>query len=302
MKPVVFGPHTEDFSNICRALQNAGGAFRVHSAEALEDALARLLEDPLAAERMGRRARRVVETNRGAAARNVDGIADMIVAAIAAEDAEYNHMPDYQIRIDEERAMHWLEHGGRLRRATRGIYLSALRSLSFNRVLSARVTDGSWQRLLDGEISFFVGIFVLLLSIGTAIFGVWLAKREVDTVVLYADDTPEGDPTPVDDVDVHVLAALDDPSQRLVLGLFLANGVPDAGDHRGRDERPEGEGRQPKSKPFHPDLLFWVCLLMEMRFLRSQMHFTKKAVVFYFALNIKQYLYLYRLCKTAPKS
>jgi tRNA pseudouridine13 synthase len=52
-----------------------------------------------------------------------------------------------------ERAMHWLEHGGRLRRATRGIYLSALRSLSFNRVLSARVTDGSWQRLLDGEIA-----------------------------------------------------------------------------------------------------------------------------------------------------
>jgi tRNA pseudouridine13 synthase len=49
--------------------------------------------------------------------------------------------------------MHWLEHGGRLRRATRGIYLSALRSLSFNRVLSARVTDGSWQRLLDGEIA-----------------------------------------------------------------------------------------------------------------------------------------------------
>jgi len=52
-----------------------------------------------------------------------------------------------------ERAMHWLEHGGRIRRPTRGIYLSALRSLLFNRVLSARVADGSWGRLLDGDIA-----------------------------------------------------------------------------------------------------------------------------------------------------
>lgn len=52
-----------------------------------------------------------------------------------------------------ERAMHWLEHGGRIRRPTRGIYLSALRSLLFNRVLSARVVDGSWDRLLDGDIA-----------------------------------------------------------------------------------------------------------------------------------------------------
>ena len=51
-----------------------------------------------------------------------------------------------------ERAVHWLEHGGRIRKPTRGIYLSALRSLLFNRVLSARVADGSWNRLLDGEV------------------------------------------------------------------------------------------------------------------------------------------------------
>ncbi len=84
-KPVVFGPHTEDFSDICRALQTEGGAFCVHSAEALENTLARLLKDPLAAERAGRRARRVVEANRGAAARNVDGIADMLAGASPGE-------------------------------------------------------------------------------------------------------------------------------------------------------------------------------------------------------------------------
>lgn len=52
-----------------------------------------------------------------------------------------------------ERAVQWLELGGRIRRPTRGIYLSALRSLLFNRVLSARVADGSWDRLLDGDIA-----------------------------------------------------------------------------------------------------------------------------------------------------
>ncbi|MEJ2383909.1 MAG: tRNA pseudouridine(13) synthase TruD [Xanthomonadales bacterium] len=51
------------------------------------------------------------------------------------------------------RALHWLEHGGRIRKPLRGIYLSALRSLLFNRVLSARVADGTWDRLLDGDIA-----------------------------------------------------------------------------------------------------------------------------------------------------
>jgi 3-deoxy-D-manno-octulosonic-acid transferase len=80
-KPVVFGPHTEDFSEICRQLQDAGGAFRIHSVDALENTLALLLEDPSVAGRAGRRAFGVVEANRGATARNVDGIARMLAAA-----------------------------------------------------------------------------------------------------------------------------------------------------------------------------------------------------------------------------
>jgi tRNA pseudouridine13 synthase len=56
-----------------------------------------------------------------------------------------------------ERALRWLAHGGRVRKATRGIYLSALRSLLFNRVLAARVMDGSWDRLLDGEVAQLAG-------------------------------------------------------------------------------------------------------------------------------------------------
>lgn len=41
--------------------------------------------------------------------------------------------------------------GARLSRNRRGFALSAARSLLFNAVLDARVRDGSWQRLLDGE-------------------------------------------------------------------------------------------------------------------------------------------------------
>lgn len=41
---------------------------------------------------------------------------------------------------------------GRLPRAKRGIYLSAARSLLFNRVLARRVAEATWDRALDGEI------------------------------------------------------------------------------------------------------------------------------------------------------
>ena len=50
-----------------------------------------------------------------------------------------------------ERARHWLLNGGRIRRNQRGIYFSSARSLLFNNVLSARIEQGNWNRLLDGE-------------------------------------------------------------------------------------------------------------------------------------------------------
>jgi len=56
-----------------------------------------------------------------------------------------------------ERAVHWLQHGGRLPRARRSIYLSALRSFLFNQVLATRVNDGSWNSLLAGELAMLDG-------------------------------------------------------------------------------------------------------------------------------------------------
>lgn len=52
-----------------------------------------------------------------------------------------------------ERARHWLLSGGRVRKPQRGILMSAARSFLFNQVLSARVVQGNWNRLLDGELA-----------------------------------------------------------------------------------------------------------------------------------------------------
>jgi tRNA pseudouridine13 synthase len=50
------------------------------------------------------------------------------------------------------KGVHWLFEGGRLPRAKRSIYLSAVRSFMFNHVLARRLEQGNWDRLLDGEV------------------------------------------------------------------------------------------------------------------------------------------------------
>ena len=51
------------------------------------------------------------------------------------------------------RGSHWLEHGGRLPRHKKSIYISSVRSFLFNEVLSRRVDEGLWNQLLDGDIA-----------------------------------------------------------------------------------------------------------------------------------------------------
>jgi len=51
------------------------------------------------------------------------------------------------------RGAHWLEHGGRLPRNKKSIYISAVRSYLFNEVLSRRVEDLCWNQLMDGDIA-----------------------------------------------------------------------------------------------------------------------------------------------------
>jgi tRNA pseudouridine13 synthase len=63
-----------------------------------------------------------------------------------------------------ERAVNWLAKGDRIPRAKRSIYLSALRSFMFNQVLAERVRQGSWNRLLDGELCMLDGSHSIFLA------------------------------------------------------------------------------------------------------------------------------------------
>jgi tRNA pseudouridine13 synthase len=49
----------------------------------------------------------------------------------------------------------WFREGREPGRRDRGMYLSAARSYLFNRLLAARVGDGTWDRLLPGELAVF---------------------------------------------------------------------------------------------------------------------------------------------------
>jgi 3-deoxy-D-manno-octulosonic-acid transferase len=65
-KPIVFGPHMENFREISEALVSAGAAVRLDDEGQLETVLLDLLGDPVRRARLGAAARALVEANRGA--------------------------------------------------------------------------------------------------------------------------------------------------------------------------------------------------------------------------------------------
>ncbi len=65
-KPILFGPHMENFSSAARALAEAGAGFVARDAEELATLVLRLAGDPAARRVASAIARRVIETNRGA--------------------------------------------------------------------------------------------------------------------------------------------------------------------------------------------------------------------------------------------
>ncbi len=71
-RPVLFGPHMENFRDIAPQLVGAGGARQVADEAELEQALDELLGDPARREAMGAKARGVVESNRGVVDRTVE--------------------------------------------------------------------------------------------------------------------------------------------------------------------------------------------------------------------------------------
>ncbi len=75
-KPMVFGPHMQNFEAIAQALLARGGAVQVQSAAELETALADLLAHEARAAELGRNALRVVRENLGAIERTVEMIVE----------------------------------------------------------------------------------------------------------------------------------------------------------------------------------------------------------------------------------
>ncbi len=68
-RPVMFGPHMENFPDLTAALLASGGAVQIRDQTDLEAECARLLADPEARSRMAASGRRQLEAHRGAARR-----------------------------------------------------------------------------------------------------------------------------------------------------------------------------------------------------------------------------------------
>jgi len=73
-KPVLVGPHNENFAEPVRIRTGAGGCFVAGDIAALEAEIDRLLGDAAARGTMGRRARETVLGQRGATARIVERV------------------------------------------------------------------------------------------------------------------------------------------------------------------------------------------------------------------------------------
>jgi 3-deoxy-D-manno-octulosonic-acid transferase len=76
-KPIIFGPHMQNFKEIAEAFVANGAAVQVQSDRDLENALLALLTDPVRRARLGAAARALVEANRGAKDKTLAVIADL---------------------------------------------------------------------------------------------------------------------------------------------------------------------------------------------------------------------------------
>jgi 3-deoxy-D-manno-octulosonic-acid transferase len=75
---ISFGPNTRNFADIAQRLLDADGAVRVGGAIELQEFVRRCLTDVPAADALGRSAKKVVQSHRGATARTLGSISDLI--------------------------------------------------------------------------------------------------------------------------------------------------------------------------------------------------------------------------------
>ncbi len=77
-KPVVFGPHMQNFGEIAETFLTNGAAIQVRTAGELEEDVLSLIGDPVRRARVGAAARALVESNRGARDRTLVVIRDLL--------------------------------------------------------------------------------------------------------------------------------------------------------------------------------------------------------------------------------
>jgi 3-deoxy-D-manno-octulosonic-acid transferase len=77
-KPIVFGPHMQNFAEIARTFLDNGAAIEVRSDRELEAVLLELLGDPVRRASLGAAARALVEANRGARGKSLSVLAELL--------------------------------------------------------------------------------------------------------------------------------------------------------------------------------------------------------------------------------
>jgi 3-deoxy-D-manno-octulosonic-acid transferase len=77
-KPIVFGPHMENFFEIADAFVTNGGGVQIAGESELEEAFISLMGDPVRRARLGAAARALVEANRGAKEKSVSVLAGLL--------------------------------------------------------------------------------------------------------------------------------------------------------------------------------------------------------------------------------
>lgn len=77
-KPIVFGPYMQNFAEIARTFLDNGAAIQLRSGRELEPVLVELLADPVRRASLGAAARALVEANRGARAKSLGAIAQLM--------------------------------------------------------------------------------------------------------------------------------------------------------------------------------------------------------------------------------
>ena len=86
-KPIVFGAHMQNFSEIADAFLGNGAAVQVRTERELEEAILALMSDPVRRARLGAAARALVDANRGAKDRTLAVVAELLPPQIRPQGA-----------------------------------------------------------------------------------------------------------------------------------------------------------------------------------------------------------------------